>query len=287
MPQPLDPPVWDCHVHVFDAAEPVIPGHYEVATCDLQMLQAVASEHHVQRFVLVQPSVYGSHNSLLLETLARAGGQHRGVIVAPLGLSMSEIDRMHALGVRGVRVNLVSPVGNQWRAIEPLVPHLRTLGWHVEWYVQPQHLDTVIALHAQWQVPCVLAHLAGLTPKDLGSASVWRRLEQLARQQAWIKLSALYRLDSSAPYRDLDPLILRLADCFEDRLVWGSDWPHTSLSKDRKPAYTEVWDSLQRVLPTKVQAILTTHPLALYSAPAHSSTPTKRDTPCKDATSSR
>ncbi|GAA4322060.1 amidohydrolase family protein [Pigmentiphaga soli] len=261
-------PVWDCHVHVFDAAEPVLPGHYGVTTNSIQTLQAIAGRHHVGHLVLVQPSVYGGNHRLLLDALEQSGGRHRGVIVAAPGLSAGTLDHMHELGVRGVRVNLVSPVGNEWRPVESMLPHLRRLGWHVEWYAKPEHLPTVIRLHDAWQVPCVLAHLAGLTARDCADAPLWRHMDALAALGAWIKISAMYRLDAEPPYRELDPLLRRLGALFEGRLVWGSDWPHTSLPGDRKPPYADLWTAVQRVLPDQLQAILAVNPLRLYCAGA-------------------
>jgi predicted TIM-barrel fold metal-dependent hydrolase len=261
-------PIWDCHVHVFDAAEPILPGHYQIQTSSIQALQETSGRHGVGHLVLVQPSVYGSNHRLMLQALEQSGGRHRGVIVLGPGMSAETFDEMHRLGVRGVRVNLVSPVGNEWQSVEPVLGHLRRLGWHVEWYAKPEHLPAIIELHTRWQVPCVLAHLAGMTARDAADASVWRRMDALAGLDAWIKISAMYRLDAQAPYRELDPVLRGLAERFEHRLVWGSDWPHTSLSENSKPAYFDLWTALERTLPDPLQAILTVNPARLYSAGA-------------------
>lgn len=268
-PSPVPPgqaAIWDCHVHVFDENEHVAPGHYQVKTCSLQSLEAIAGRHGVGHLVLVQPSVYGSNNRLLLDALAESGGRHRGVIIASAGMSAASLDDMHKLGVRGVRVNLVSPVGNEWLAVEPILPHLRRLGWHVEWYAKPVHLEAIIQLHDKWRVPCVLAHLAGLTASDCADAALWRQLDSLAAQGGWIKVSAMYRLGAEPPYDELDPLLLRMTTLFGEKTLWGSDWPHTSLSDEQKPVYPDLWTPLKRVLPERMQAILTTNPVHLYSA---------------------
>ena len=102
---------WDCHVHVFDASQPVRDGHYRPVDRPLAQIEALALAHGVGHLVLVQPSVYGTDNSLLLRSLAVEPGRHRGVAVVDEDVSDAELDAMHAHGVRGVRFNLVSPVG--------------------------------------------------------------------------------------------------------------------------------------------------------------------------------
>src|SRR5687768_1673167 len=107
---------WDCHVHVFDASAAVRDGHYRPVDRPLSHIEAVAQRHGVRHLVLVQPSVYGTDNTLMLRALAVEPGRHRGVAVVDDPVSDGELDAMHAAGVRGVRLNLVSPVGE---AIDP------------------------------------------------------------------------------------------------------------------------------------------------------------------------
>ena len=60
---------WDCHVHVFDAAAPVRPGHYRPDHHPLEEIEALALAHGIGHLVLVQPSVYGSDHAVLLRAL--------------------------------------------------------------------------------------------------------------------------------------------------------------------------------------------------------------------------
>ena len=74
---------WDCHAHVF-AGAPLPGSHYTPNTCTLAMWQASAAPHGIDHVVLVQPSVYGTDNSVMLDALRESGGAHRGVaVVAP------------------------------------------------------------------------------------------------------------------------------------------------------------------------------------------------------------
>ena len=56
-----------------------------------------------------------------------------------------------------------------------------------------------------------------------------------------MKLSGWYRLRDQAPYAGLTSNIQRVAALAKDRLVWGSDWPHTAFETTAMPTYRSVW----------------------------------------------
>jgi predicted TIM-barrel fold metal-dependent hydrolase len=248
---------WDAHVHVFDALAPVLPGHYRPVHRPLADIEALAAGHQVGHLVLVQPSVYGTDNSVLLQALRQQPGRHRGVVVVDADVSDSALDDMHALGVRGIRFNLVSPVGNaggEARSFAALAPRLRARGWHVQWYAGPADLVQIARLHEGSGLTCVLDHLAGLHTGLAGDDPAWSALQTLSAQGAWVKLSGWYRLQAVAPWTPLDDSIRRVAAQFEGRMVWASDWPHTAFAPDQLPHYASLLQPVLRVL-TPAQAV--------------------------------
>lgn len=258
-----DPEGWDTHLHVFDQGVPVQPGHYQPAHRPLEMIEQQAlSLLGVNHLVLVQPSVYGQDHSVLLQALHQGQGRHRGVVVPGPWLehqSERELDGLHALGIRGVRLNCVSPQGEGTDPAEigarvrALMPRLRARRWHLQWYTTPGLLPQIARWHEGSGVIAVLDHLAGLTatqtPEDLSpragheqhAQAAWNALTQLTAQHAWIKLSGWYRLQSRAPYGDLYPLIVAVSGLFQDRLLWGSDWPHTYFRPEAQPDLLSTW----------------------------------------------
>lgn len=260
-------------MHVFDAAAPVAPGHYVPLHRPLGAIETLARSNGFDRLVLVQPSVYGTDNTVLLDALRAGQGRHRGVAVLDAATSDTELADMHTLGVRGVRFNLVSPVGSSAATeteitFNHLAPRLRALGWHVQWYPRPEDLPMIAALHtapAAAGVAAVLDHLAGMHAGLPADDAAWQVLAGLAQSGAWLKLSGWYRLQASAPYESLDASIRRAATLFGPRLVWGSDWPHTSFARDALPAYASTWQPVARALPVPLQdALLADTPLSLY-----------------------
>ncbi|MBL8344188.1 MAG: amidohydrolase family protein, partial [Rubrivivax sp.] len=244
MSQAAKPQGWDAHVHVFDADAPVAAGHYRPAHRPLAAIEAEAARHGVHHLVLVQPSVYGTDNSLLLKALASSPGRHRGVVVVGNELHVDEAAALHAAGVRGVRFNLVSPVGEHddpAARLRALAPTLRGLGWHVQWYVRREQLSGVRALHEATGLVAVLDHLAGLAADTPSAHAAWTELQALADLGAWVKLSGWYRLGASEPYAALGPHIRRVAAMFGERCVWGSDWPHKAFAPQALPSYASTW----------------------------------------------
>ena len=258
---------WDCHIHVFD--DRPVAGHYAPPPSTLSTIEAIASGLDVRRFVLIQPSVYGTDNALLLDTLRASGGRHRGVVVVDAEVDESELQAMHALGVRGVRFNLVSPVGNSEAAFLALAPRLREMGWHAQWHAKPMHLSMIAALHERAGVTAVLDHLAGFTPRVGSDDAVWNDLRRVAGQGGWVKVSGLYRLESVAPFADLHGLVAQVSAMFTDRCVWGSDWPHTFFHEPPRqqpvPDYGVTWAALPLALGReRAEEVLRVHPGRLY-----------------------
>jgi predicted TIM-barrel fold metal-dependent hydrolase len=257
---------WDCHVHLLDAQAPVIAGHYQPHQASLGEIEALARTQGNTHLVLVQPSVYGHDNSLLLRALRGSPGRHRGVVVvADAALDFASL---HAAGVRGVRFNQVSPVGaasSPQDLLIQLAPTLRGLGWHAQWYVQPQHLPALVPWQAQSGLPFVLDHLAGMHAALPQDDPAWDALASLAAGGAWVKLSGWYRLKATAPYGSLHHHIERVATLFGPRIVWGSDWPHTSFAAGTAPPYAVLWQAVVDVLgAARAEASRRSAPLVLY-----------------------
>lgn len=223
---------WDCHVHVFEAGAPARAGHYVPAPAPLADIEGLAAQCGIGHLVLVQPSVYGTDNSVMERALRESPGRHRGIAVLEDDVDDATLDRLADAGVRGVRYNLVSPVGNAAAALPALAPRLRERGWHVQWYAQDGHLPRIAELQGQCGLTFVLDHLAGLRADAPVSPEAWSALQRLADAGAWVKLSGWYRLGASEPYLALVPMIRRVAALFGEHRVWGSDWPHTSLPAD-------------------------------------------------------
>jgi predicted TIM-barrel fold metal-dependent hydrolase len=225
----------DCHAHIcgpaaqfaYDPARIYTPP--DALPADYTALLETLG---IQRAVLVQPSVYGADNTVLLAALAQLGEKARGVAVVTEEVEDAELERLHALGVRGVRLNLVDvaePTGALPldRALA-LAERIQPLGWHMEFLVHVDDAPDLDAQFADFPVDVVFGHLGYFRPgqsPDIPGFQALLRL--LTGGRAWVKLTGPYRISAMGlPYKDTDPFARVLFEAASDRLVWGSDWPH-------------------------------------------------------------
>src|SRR3954464_15069762 len=74
----------DCHVHVFGDPKryPFFSGRvYTPEIASVEELNALHSALHMDRVVVVQPSVYGTDNSCTMDAIHQLGARARGVAV--------------------------------------------------------------------------------------------------------------------------------------------------------------------------------------------------------------
>ena len=84
----------------------------------------------------------------------------------------------------------------------------------MQWYIHADDLQRVAQMQVRCRLPFVLDHLAGMTEEAARGHTYWSELEKLSAAGAWVKL-------------------------FGEKLVWGSDWPHTSFAAKQGPTYDQ------------------------------------------------
>lgn len=266
----------DCHAHVLGPmARYPLAGQrvYTPPDCVAADYRAMLTAVGVARAVLVQPSVYGSDNRLLVDTLLADPQRLRGVAVLPEDAEVGddELERLHGAGVRGVRVNLVDRHDRgsslPMAMLGALAGRVAPLGWHLELLVHADEHAGQLPELGTLAVPVVFGHFGYLSPgRGVGDPGFRALLDLLKAGRAWVKLTGPYRLTREAlPYAACDDLAAALRETAPARLLWGSDWPHVML-RGAMPNDTDLVDLLARWLPDAVQRrqVLVDNPQALY-----------------------
>jgi predicted TIM-barrel fold metal-dependent hydrolase len=221
----------DTHFHVFRAGAPLnTPRSYTPQIATIDDWQALATKLNIARGVLVQPSVYGFDNSVLISALTTAPDDLRGIVVLPLETAQDELLRLDRLGVRGIRVNTRNKGGIDFGAVPDLASRMADIGWMLQFQVRPEQLEQLARIAAALPCPIVIDHLGFIplgTPETAGHFANLQRL--LDGGRCHVKLSAAYRLDRGPNFDEFGALVGRLAASHPDQLLWGSDWPHTEL----------------------------------------------------------
>jgi len=244
----------DCHTHIFGDPRqfPYWPGR--TYTPEMALPEEMSALHralHIERVVIVTPSVYETDNSATLFGMKARGANARGVAVIDERTLDSDLNVMARAGVRGIRLNLVS--GGQ---IDPILARRRFMAaadriksrhWHIQIYAT---LGLVSGLkNVVWDspTPVVFDHFGGsqaaLGIQEPGFADL---VELVRSGKAYVKLSGAYRSSKRAPdYADVVPLARRLIVANADRILWGTDWPHPNAIAPPGSQPTEVTPFLQ------------------------------------------
>ena len=144
---------------------------------------------------------------------------------------------MDEAGVRGVRLNLVGRPIPDFKSGE-WPEHLKRvadLGWQVEVHREAKDLEAIVGPLLASGVTVVVDHF-GRPDGALGIDDPGFRwlLKQGASKRMWMKVSAAYRngKDGAGEKTALAAYPLVRDALGLDRLLFGSDWPHTAFEKD-------------------------------------------------------
>ena len=167
-------------------------------------------------------------------------------VIDPETVTAEELKKMHAAGVRGIRVNMYrySAMHDVERQKQALRSHAHALGGHcIGWSMAFTHthpefwaeLKPVIAEEVVSRgIRLVTDHFGLLKGQSMlpeGCSKVTEQegftelLDLVRMGHLFVKISAPYRVSTRGPhYEDLKPLVRALFDCNPHQILWGSDW---------------------------------------------------------------
>ncbi|MFL6840747.1 MAG: amidohydrolase family protein [Bradyrhizobium sp.] len=225
----------DCHTHIHPDPEkfPFFSGRvYTPELASPEEMTALHKALHMERVVIVTPSIYGTDNSATLFGMKARGPTARGVAVIDEKTSEADLDAMGQAGIRGIRLNLATGGVNDPAVARPrfqtAVDRVKGRGWHIQIFTNLPMITATKDLVAASPVPVVFDHFGGaqaaLGVEQPGFADL---LELVKSGKAYVKISGAYRASKLGPdYTDCIPLAKALIAANADRIVWGTDWPH-------------------------------------------------------------
>lgn len=262
----------DGHAHVFSRELDLTSARRYSPDYDatLAMYQGNLRTHGLSHGVLVQPSFLGTDNRYLLDALRQAPEQLRGVVVVDRSADRATLQEMDQLGVVGIRLNLMGKAlpdfsDPQWKT---LFSHIAELDWHVELHRHVADLPGLVRALMPFGVKIVVDHF-GRPDARLGlDQPGFRELLELALGgQLWMKVSGIYRLEGNERQnltfaREALPLLVQSFG--PQRMVWGSDWPHTQ--HEGTVSYRTVTEQLQALecSPQVMRSLLIEAPQVLF-----------------------
>jgi predicted TIM-barrel fold metal-dependent hydrolase len=220
--------------------------------------------------VLVQVSVHGSDNRMLLSALEAQPARLRGIAVTPPDTPEAALRKMHDAGVRGLRLNVLFGGGIGFDALSRYNDLCRDMGWHLQFLLDARQLPELDPKIRKLTVPFVVDHM-GHMPTSAGTDDPgFKLLLDYVRDGAWVKLSGAFRTSvDGAPYRDTIPFARALFEAAPTRCLWGSDWPHVA-RREPMPKIGELLDLVADWIPDEADRhrYFVMNPAALYGFPS-------------------
>ncbi|ALJ14712.1 amidohydrolase family protein [Sphingopyxis macrogoltabida] len=263
----------DAHCHVFGpmARFPFSPkAKYLPQDAGPDALFALREKLGFARSVIVQASCHGTDNAATLNGIAVSGGTCRGVAVVDPAISDADLDMLHAGGIRGVRFNFLKRLVDDapMDKFLDIAKRIERLGWHVVVYFEADSLDEMRPFLAAIPVPIVIDHMGRpdvTQGREGADMSAFRTLLD-GRTDIWTKVTCPDRLDpAGAPYADFVKAVRPLVADYQDRVLWGTDWPHPNM-ETRIPDDGGLVEVIPQIAPTAAlqHKLLVANPMRLY-----------------------
>ena len=237
------PNACDAHFHVFGP-----PGKYAYGTDirykpphePVERYLKLARSLGLVRYVFVQPSAYGFDNSCMLDAMRQLDpAVRRGIIdLDEATTSDKELSDLHALGVRGIRVNISpirKPEAGLAASMRPRILRLAKicaeLAWHLDFLTPGWLVSELMPTMYDLPVEFSVAHMGLYPAKDGPRQSGFQSFLDLVddgSKRCWVKMTGIYRFSTAADFADVKPMARALIERVPGQLIWGSDFPHLS-----------------------------------------------------------
>jgi predicted TIM-barrel fold metal-dependent hydrolase len=223
----------DCHSHIigpYDSYPMVESRVYTPPTASVSELLKLHKDLGIDRSVLIQPSFYGTDNRCLLDALLEIGSSCRGVAAIAPDATESELDNLSRSGIVGIRINHTGGTRDP-NALSALIDRVgrqaAELGWHVQVFFPLPLIGSLAPTIERSPAPFVLDHYAGAKATGTGQEGFDAVLGLLKSGKAYAKLSAPYHEAHGPAYAGMAELARAFINANPERVLWGSDWPHT------------------------------------------------------------
>jgi len=273
----LPPGTVDTHFHIFGPPEvfPWSPPEKRVYTppaAPLAHYHQIMTHLGISRGVVIQPMAHGHDNSVTLDAIARSDGRLMGVAKVDDSFTEKDLDALHEGGIRGVRFNMITEIGGTGNLglIDGVVDRIKDRGWSLTIHAKPDGVIANAAWLAAMPVPTIIDHYGRISFGDGIGQPAFQTLLDLVRnhEHIWAKISCIERCSAEGPpYADSPEFAHALVDIAPDRLLWGTDWPHSQRYTIGEQCDTgELIDMIPQLIPDAAtrHKVLVENPLKLF-----------------------
>jgi 2-pyrone-4,6-dicarboxylate lactonase len=263
----------DAHCHVFGPS-PEFPfaAERKYTPCNAGKDQLFALRDHLgfSRNVIVQATCHGKDNAAMVDACRAGGDLARGIASVGAEITNAKLTDMHDAGVRGVRFNFVKRLVDSTpkEVFIRIAEKIQEFGWSIVVYFEAADLEELEPFLTRLPGIIVVDHMGRPNVnKGVDHPDFDRFIRLMSNNEnIWTKVTCPERLTiAGAPYDDVVPYYRAIVEKFEDRVLWGTDWPHPNM-KSHMPDDGVLVDYIPKIARTQAQRqkLLITNPMRLY-----------------------
>lgn len=198
----------------------------------------MASAIGVQRGFLLHASAHGFDNAVTLDAVARSEGRVRAVLRATDKYDAVTLKSLHAQGVRGMRFNFIERLRTSAETglfeadrLQKVASQIAPLSWFIDLHIEPRLIVENADFLRRLPVPIVIDHFGKVNlAEGVDHPTARAVLDLLGEPNIWIKVSGSpTRITAGGTLEQLTKMAQAMIARAPDRVVWGSDWPHSGV----------------------------------------------------------
>lgn len=234
------PGSWDTHFHVYGPPHVfpyAVKRAYTPPAAPVEHYLLINSALGLERGVIVQPAVHGTDTRVTVDAVAKSEGRLRGMIRVDPELTAERVRELHAAGVRAVRFPVAREHGNAFNPdlLHKTVALMEAKSWVVDMQVNDDVIHENAELIRSLPLPVVIDTWGRVDPmKGLDQPTLSTLLDLLGEGKVYLKIHGANRyLERGVPFETLVELARLLIARAPDRILWGTDWPHSFVFEPR------------------------------------------------------
>ena len=243
----------NAHLHIIDPAFPN-DGKAQAQIGTIDMYSAIAAPLGLTRAVFVNAKPFGVQNEVVLDAIKRFGIDNaRGIAVTNMTVSDTELEQWNEQGIRGFRFSVWNP-NNAVVSFDdclPLSERIADMGWNVQLHMSSKQLLGYADIIRRLPSRVVIDHMGRLDPSvGTDDPAFAFMCEMIDKGNTWVKISGPYlNTTIGEPWPDATKTAKAIAAYAPERVVWGSDYPHTT--EKVKPSETVLTEMIKDWFPTE------------------------------------
>ncbi len=268
------PGSWDTHFHVYGP-----PERFPYAGKRAYTPPAAPVEHYLkinsalglERGVIIQPSVHGTDTRVTVDAVAKSDGRLVGMIRVDPDLTVERVRELHAAGIRSLRFPVAREHGNAFNPalFNKIVPIIETKSWVVDMQINDDVIIENADMIRKVPLPVIIDTWGRVDPmKGFDQPGLLTILDLICESNVYLKIHGANRyLGRGVPFEKLVALARHLIAKAPDKILWGTDWPHSFVFEPRQmPNDGDLLDMLLDFAPDEAdrKKILVDNPKRLF-----------------------